>query len=65
MRKKSKLSVPDRNVEPAVASIGVVPDVSIRHELELKVHLALQEKGIKITDYNEDIPRPKPKKKKS
>ena len=43
-------------VKPAVTSIGVTPDVIIRHEPELKgAFKALQQKGIKITDYKEDV----------
>jgi uncharacterized Zn ribbon protein len=58
VRRESKLSVPDRNIEPAVTSIDVKPDVSIRHEPEIKGGLkALKEKGLKITDYHEDIPK--------
>jgi hypothetical protein len=33
---KQKLSIPYQDNEPAVASIGVVPDVSIHHETTLK-----------------------------
>jgi DNA-directed RNA polymerase subunit RPC12/RpoP len=36
LRKESKLSVPDRNKEGSITSIGVTPDVSIRHEPEIK-----------------------------
>ena len=39
-----------------MTSIGVTPVISIRHEPELKgAFKALQQKGIKITDYNEDV----------
>ena len=65
VRRESKLSVPDRNVEPAVTSIqyDYNKDVEIRHEPEIKGGLkALKEKGIKITDYKEDIPRPRTKR---
>ncbi|SRR5215204_59770 len=52
LRKESKLIVPDRNIEPAVTSIGNVPDVSIRHTPPIRGGLAeLQKKGIKITSY--------------
>lgn len=40
VRRESKLSVPDRNREPAVTSIDVKPDVSIRKEVEIKGGLA-------------------------
>jgi hypothetical protein len=53
---KQRLSIPYQDMEPAVVSIGVTPDVSIRHEPELKgAFKALQQKGIKITDYKEDV----------
>ena len=50
---KQKLSIPYQDSEPAVASIGVTPDVSIRHEPELKGGFAaLAEKGtIRFTSY--------------
>lgn len=55
---ESKLSVPDRNIEPAAASIDVKPDVSIHKEVELKDGFAeLAKKGIRIKDYREDIPK--------
>jgi hypothetical protein len=60
VRRESKLSVPDRNIEPAVATTPGIPDISIRKEPEIKGGLkALQQKGLKITDYKEDIPRPR------
>jgi hypothetical protein len=35
-------------------------DISIRHEPEIKGGLkALQQKGLKITEYKEDIPKPR------
>lgn len=61
VRRESKLSVPDRNIEPAVSSIqhDYNKDVEIRHEPEIKGGLKeLQKKGLKITDYHEDIPKP-------
>jgi hypothetical protein len=58
VRRESKLSVPDRNIEPAVATTPGIPDISIRKEPEIKGGLkALQQKGLKITNYKENIPR--------
>jgi uncharacterized Zn ribbon protein len=57
VRRESKLSVPDRNVEPAVATTpGIGADsVAIRHEPELKgAFKALRDRGIRITSYRED-----------
>lgn len=51
IRRESKLSVPDRNIEPAVTSIPMNHDVSIRKEVELT------NRGLKITNYKEDIPK--------
>jgi hypothetical protein len=60
VRRESKLSVPDRNIEPAISTTPGIPDISIRHEPEIKGGLkALQQKGLKITDYKENIPRPR------
>jgi hypothetical protein len=60
VRRESKLSVPDRNIEPAVATTPGIPDISIRKEPEIKGGLkALQQKGLKITNYKENIPRPR------
>lgn len=56
VRRESKLSVPDRNIEPAVSSIqhDYNKDVEIRHEPEIKGGLKeLQKKGLKITHYEE------------
>jgi DNA-directed RNA polymerase subunit RPC12/RpoP len=53
LRKESKITVPERN-EPAVASIGFTPDVSIRHEPELKgAFKVLKDKGLRFTHYEE------------
>ena len=53
LRKESKLIVPDRNIEPAITSVGNVPDVSIRHTPPIRGGFAeLQKKGIKIKDYH-------------
>jgi hypothetical protein len=59
VRRESKLSVPDRNIEPTVATTPGIPDISIRKEPEIKGGLkALQQKGLKITNYKEDIQKP-------
>jgi hypothetical protein len=56
IRHKQKLSVPDRNIEPAVATTPGIPDISIHHEPELKgAFKVLQQKGLKIRDYKEDV----------
>src|SRR5215204_5292109 len=53
LRKESKIIVPDRNIEPAITSIGNAPDVSIRHTPPIRGGFAeLQKKGIKIKDYH-------------
>jgi DNA-directed RNA polymerase subunit RPC12/RpoP len=60
VRRESKLSVPDRNIEPAVSTTPGIPDISIRPEPEIQGGLkALQQKGLKITEYKEDIPKPR------
>jgi hypothetical protein len=60
VRRESKISVPDRNIEPAVSTTPGIPDISIRKEAEIKGGLkALQQKGLKITHYKEDIPKPR------
>jgi hypothetical protein len=50
---KQKLTIPYQDSEPAVASIGVTPNVSIHHEPELKGGFAaLAKKGtIRFTSY--------------
>jgi hypothetical protein len=55
LRKESKLSVPDRNIEPVVATTPGIPDVRIRHEPELKDGaFALSKKGtIRFTHYED------------
>jgi hypothetical protein len=52
---KQKLSIPYQDSEPAVASIGSVPDVSIHHEPTLKGGFAvLAKKGtIRFTSYSD------------
>jgi hypothetical protein len=55
LRKESKIMVPDRNIEPAIATTPGIPDISIRHEPELKDGaLALSKKGtIRFTHYED------------
>ena len=54
VRRESKISVPDRNIEPVVATTPGIIDVSIHHTPEPKgAFKALQQKGIKIKDYKE------------
>jgi hypothetical protein len=56
IRHKQKLEVPDRNVEPAIATTPGIPDISIRHEPEPKgAFKALQQRGLRITAYKEDV----------
>lgn len=59
LRKESKIIVPDRNQEPSITSIGVTPDVSIRHETRLKDGaLALSKEGtIRFTSYQDSSQR--------
>jgi hypothetical protein len=62
IRRESKISVPDRNIEPAVATTPgtdyLNQNVEIHHEPEIKGGLkALKEHGIKITYYKEHIPK--------
>src|ERR687896_2113655 len=52
LRKESKITVPDRNVEPCVSTTPGIPDISIRHTPPIRGGLAeLQKKGLKIKDY--------------
>jgi hypothetical protein len=45
--------VPDRNIEPAAASVDVIPDVSIIHEPIVSGAFAEhQKKGLRITNYH-------------
>jgi hypothetical protein len=55
IRKKSKLGMQRNEVQPAVASVGTVPDVSIRHEPELRGAFAAMAKKetIRFTSYQE------------
>ena len=60
VRRESKLLVPDRNAETLVSTTpGLNEDsVAIRHEPEIKGGLkALKDKGLKITHYEEHIPK--------
>jgi DNA-directed RNA polymerase subunit RPC12/RpoP len=59
IRHKQKLEVPDRNIEPAVSTTPGIPDISIRHEPELKDGaLALSKKGtIRFTHYEDSSQR--------
>ena len=53
IRRESKLVVPDRNVEPPITSIGVTPDVSIKHTPPLRGGFAeLQKKGLRFISYS-------------
>jgi|SRR5918996_595172 hypothetical protein len=50
---KQKLSIPYQDNEPAVASIGFTPDVSIHHTPPIRGGFAeLQKKGLRIKDYH-------------
>ena len=53
IRKESKISVPDRNLEPCVSTTPGIRDISIRHTPELKGGFAaLSKKGtIRFTSY--------------
>src|SRR5918995_7232911 len=54
VRRESKLSVPDRNIEPAISTTPGIPDISIHHEPEIKGGLLeLKKKGLKITYYED------------
>lgn len=49
VRRESKLSVPDRNIETAVSTTPGIPDVSIHHEPEIKGGLKeLQRRDLKL-----------------
>ena len=54
IRKESKITVPDRNIEPAISTTSGIPDISIRKEPELRGGFAqLAKKGtIKFKDYH-------------
>jgi hypothetical protein len=53
IRHKQKLEVPDRNVEPAIATTPGIPDISISHTPPIRGgFLELQKKGLKIKDYH-------------
>jgi predicted RNA-binding Zn-ribbon protein involved in translation (DUF1610 family) len=62
IRQQLKVTVPDRNTETLVSTTPgqdyLNKSVQIRKEQEIKGGLkALQQKGIKITNYKEDIPK--------
>jgi hypothetical protein len=55
LRKESKITVPDRNIEPAATSIqnNMADEVEIRHTPPLRGGFAeLQKKGLKIKNYH-------------
>jgi hypothetical protein len=53
IRRESKLVVPERNVEPAVTSVGFTPDVSIEKNIPMRGGFAeLQKKGLRFTSYH-------------
>jgi hypothetical protein len=55
---KQKLDVPDRNIEPAIATTPGIDytNVQIHREPELKgAFKALQQKGLRIKDYKEYV----------
>ncbi len=55
LRRGSKITVPDRNIEPAVTSIqtNMADEVEIRHTPPLRRGFAeLQKKGLKIKSYH-------------
>jgi hypothetical protein len=53
LRKESKITVPDRNIEPAVSTTPGIPDISIRHTPPIRGGFAeLQMKGLRIKDYH-------------
>jgi hypothetical protein len=53
LRKESKIVVPDRNIEPAIATTPGIPDISIRHTPPIRGgFVELQKKGLKIKDYH-------------
>ena len=54
IRHQLKITVPDRNIEPAVTSIqtNMADEVEIRHTVPIRGGFAeLQKKGLKITSY--------------
>src|ERR671914_267363 len=53
LRKESKITVPDRNIEPCVSTTPGIPDISIHHTPPIRGGFAeLQKKGLKIKDYH-------------
>jgi hypothetical protein len=56
LRKELKITVPDKNIEPAISTTPGIPDIRIHHEPEIKgAFKYLQQKGLKITNYKEDV----------
>ena len=54
IRHQLKITVPDRNIQPAVTSIqtNMADEVEIRHTVPIRGGFAeLQKKGLKITSY--------------
>jgi hypothetical protein len=55
LRKESKITVPDRNIQPAVTSIqtNMADEVEIRHTVPKRGGFAeLEKKGLKIKNYH-------------
>ena len=53
LRKESKITIPHEDIEPAITTIDINPDVSIKHTPPIRGGFAeLQKKGLKITDYH-------------
>lgn len=55
LRKESKLTIPDRNIEPAATSIqtNIADEVEIRHTPPIRGGTAeLQKKGIRVTSHH-------------
>jgi hypothetical protein len=50
-RKKSKLGPQQEEIEPAISSVGVVPDLTKKPVPLRGGFKALQDKGFKITNY--------------
>jgi hypothetical protein len=53
LRKESKLTVPNRDIEPAVSTTPGIPDISITHTPPIRGGFAeLEKKGIRIKNYH-------------
>jgi transposase-like protein len=53
VRRETKLSVPNRNIEPAASTTPGTPDITIHHTPEPKgTFKVLQQKGIRIKEYH-------------